>query len=79
MAFLAVAVDGSEPEVEGAADRYGFDWTIAYPESDWMGAAGTYAMPTTIWIDADGHIRRVVVGIQNPEDLDRWTAEIAAN
>ncbi|MCP4326941.1 MAG: TlpA family protein disulfide reductase [Alphaproteobacteria bacterium] len=79
IAFLMIGIQSPRSKFEDKAGTWRVPFPVAYDEGDQIARAyGIAAPPTTIFIDAEGRVKRVFYG--NIKDIEddflRWTGEL---
>ena len=76
MGFLVLALKDSETDVRSFLEEEGYDFPMMLdPRGSVAGDYGVTAVPTAVFIDADGRVAGTKVGAVTKEELE---ADIAA-
>ncbi len=79
IAFLMIGIQSPESKFRDKAGKWRVPFPVAYDEGDKIARAyGIAAPPTTVFIDADGKVKRVFYGNIKDEEEDflKWTDEL---
>ncbi len=79
ISFLMIGFQSPKRKFDDIARKWGLPFPVAYDDGDKIARAyGIKAPPTTVFIDAKGHVKRVFYGnIKDVEkDFLRWTNEL---
>lgn len=77
MGFLVVALKDSEADVRSFLEEEGYDLPIMLdPMGSVAGEYGVSAVPTAVFVDADGRVAGTKVGTVTKEELEANVAAI---
>ncbi len=80
LALVAISVQESTPDdVRAYVDRYGLDFTVGFDATSAIfHTYDAYVLPTQVFIDRDGIVRDVVLGIVSRDQVEQMLAPLLA-